>query len=545
VCVFAWLFVLDRSTDEHGQKIANTAEKLGVTPIELCNKYANAFQALNQRLLISNDDFIRTTMSYHHDTAQRLWQKCADAGDIYLSTYEGWYNEREETFVTEAEAQANDYKDPSTGLPLKRTSEESYFFRMSKYLEPLLAHYEAHPDFLQPETYRNNILARLRKEGLNDLSISRTSFNWGIPVPQGFDQKHVMYVWFDALTNYISGVRGLDPDHELSRYWPASCHIIGKDIIWFHCVIWPCMLLSAGVPLPERVFGHGFVNAADGRKMSKSFGNVVDPHDVLDMVPIDSVRYYICREATYGADLNFSLDSLKLMHNAELADTLGNLVNRATNLSRKYCNEIVPEANYPADLPKPFDLAEAISKVEEAMRNNAIHTASFEAMETMRAANKWLADLAPWNLKGDEHAERRIQITRMALEAIYAAAHLLAPIIPLSAQQIFDRLHTPPRILKQLSPNFDNLAPGTHTTVGDILFVKFETAEAKPAAEEAKAAKQSKKGGNKNKGAKTEEAKVLEDPNQPDFTKVDLRVGRITRVRMFALISAFCGLRSC
>jgi methionyl-tRNA synthetase len=196
--------------------------------------------------------------------------------------YEGWYNEREENFVTENEAKETDFKDPGSGIPLKKVTEESYFFRMSKYAESLISHIESNPSFIQPEQFRNNILVRLKKEGLRDLSISRTSFKWGIPMPDGFDSKHVMYVWFDALSNYTSGIRFFDDTSPLRKYWPAQRHIIGKDIIWFHCVIWPCILMSAKIPLPMSVFSHGFVNAADGRKMSKSYNNAVDPHDILD-----------------------------------------------------------------------------------------------------------------------------------------------------------------------------------------------------------------------------------------------------------------------
>lgn len=237
-------------SDEHGQKVANSAEKAGRTPLNHCDIFVNAFKALNQRLAITCSDYQRTTDPEHERTAQRLWLRCAEKGDIYLDKYEGWYNEREEVFVPETEAEAAGFLDPGTGLPLKRVTEESYFFRMGNYADALIAHIEANPSFIEPEQFRNNILARLRKEGLKDLSISRTSFTWGIPVPEGFDSKHVMYVWFDALTNYITGVRGLDASDPRSHYWPADKHIIGKDIIWFHCVIWPCMLMSAGVPLP-------------------------------------------------------------------------------------------------------------------------------------------------------------------------------------------------------------------------------------------------------------------------------------------------------
>jgi methionyl-tRNA synthetase len=233
---------------------------------------------LNQRILISNDDYVRTTSDRHKKTAQELWKRCAH--DIYLDTYSGWYNVREEAFVTDKDAELTDYKDPTSGLPLKQVEEESYFFKMSAYQERLIQHIEQKPFFIRPEHHRNLILQRLRSDELRDLSISRTTFQWGIDAPEGFHEHHVMYVWVDALSNYLTGVNAL-----------ANVHIIGKDILWFHTVIWPCLLMSAGVPLPTTVFAHGFVNDKEGKKMSKSMGNVVDPHDMLDKYAVDTFRW--------------------------------------------------------------------------------------------------------------------------------------------------------------------------------------------------------------------------------------------------------------
>ena len=240
--------------------------------------------------------------------------------------------------MADNEAEAADFKDTETGKPLKKVKEESYFLRMSKYHDWLVNYIEnENPSFVQPASYRNEILGRLRKDRLRDLSLSRTSFQWGIPMPEGFDEKHVMYVWFDALSNYLTGVHYLDEQaHEMKRYWPANVQIIGKDIIWFHCVIWPCMLKSAGLPLPKTVFSHGFVYAADGRKMGKSLGNAVEPHLITAKYSVDSIRYYMCSSATYGADLNFSEEVLTTNHNSELADTLGNLVHRSLNLCKVF-----------------------------------------------------------------------------------------------------------------------------------------------------------------------------------------------------------------
>ena len=279
-------------SDEHGQKVAEAAAKAGLEPLAHCNKYVSEFQRLNDKLRVTNDKYLRTTSAQHKKTCQMLWKRCSDAGDIYLDKYEGWYNEREELFVTQAEAEKTNFMDVEKNVPLKRVSEESYFFRMSKYCDALIQHIEQNPSFVQPESACSNILARLRKEGLKDLSITRTTFSWGISLAADFDQtdttgQHVMYVWFDALTNYLTGVCALDTEAEgharLSSFWPANRHIIGKDISWFHCVIWPTILMSAGLPLPVGVFSHGFVNARDGRKMSKSLNNSVDPDDVRDV----------------------------------------------------------------------------------------------------------------------------------------------------------------------------------------------------------------------------------------------------------------------
>jgi tRNA synthetases class I (M)/tRNA synthetases class I (I, L, M and V) len=288
-------------SDEHGQKIAEAAEKEQVSPMDICNKYVNGFQVLNQRLLISYDDYIRTTSARHKRTAQALWLRCAN--DIYLDTYSGWYNIREETFVTETDAALHNYTDPVSGLPYKRVEEESYFFRMSAYKERLLEYIEMeNPNFIQPVHHKNLILQRLKSDELRDLSISRTTFDWGIAVPDGFHDHHVMYVWLDALSNYLTGVDGLGVNGEelspsgsttLQRFWPANVHIIGKDILWFHTVIWPCLLFAAGLPPPRAVFAHGFVNDKEGKKMSKSMGNVVDPHDMLDHFAVDTFRWYV------------------------------------------------------------------------------------------------------------------------------------------------------------------------------------------------------------------------------------------------------------
>eukprot|EP01054_Gregarina_sp_Poly1_P006200 Gregarina_sp_Poly_1__6199@NODE_3285_length_1212_cov_75_507424_g0_i1_p1_GENE_NODE_3285_length_1212_cov_75_507424_g0_i1NODE_3285_length_1212_cov_75_507424_g0_i1_p1_ORF_typecomplete_len341_score44_05tRNAsynt_1g/PF09334_11/1_5e108tRNAsynt_1/PF00133_22/9_4e21tRNAsynt_1/PF00133_22/2_2e20tRNAsynt_1e/PF01406_19/3_3e09tRNAsynt_1e/PF01406_19/0_0098tRNAsynt_1f/PF01921_18/0_0011tRNAsynt_1f/PF01921_18/1_1tRNAsynt_1d/PF00750_19/0_002tRNAsynt_1d/PF00750_19/7_7tRNAsynt_1d/PF00750_19/46tRNAsynt_1b/PF00579_25/6_1 len=277
-------------SDEHGQKIANTAEKMGKTPIQLCDENVERFQELNSRLNTSEDQYVRTSTQTHQEFAQWLWSRVETNGDIYLSAYEGWYCVREETFVTERDAEANGFKDPETGLPLEKRNEVSYFFRMSKYHDRIYDLLKQ-TEFVLPESRRRELISRLEKAPLDDLSISRSKFTWGIPVPSTMaDAPHIMYVWFDALSNYMSALQYHQPDSKLEKFWPADCHLIGKDITWFHCVIWPAMLMAARLPLPRTVFAHGFVNASDGLKMSKSLGNIVDPMESLDNFSSDTFR---------------------------------------------------------------------------------------------------------------------------------------------------------------------------------------------------------------------------------------------------------------
>lgn len=517
-------------TDEHGQKVANSAEAANISPQAHCDKYFHAFQRLHRRLKVSYSSFVRTTHSHHMRTSQSLWRRCAAAGDIYLSSYEGWYSEREEVFVSDADAEAAGFKDVGSGLPLKRVTEESYFFRMSNYLDRLVQWIEVDkPDFIQPDLHKQNILGRLKKEGLRDLSISRTSFSWGIPVPEEFDQKHVMYVWFDALSNYLSGVHALDADsdgeevHEFSRYWPAQTHLIGKDIVWFHTVIWPCMLMSASLPLPQTVFCHGFVNASDGRKMSKSYNNTIDPDQILDKYSSDSLRYYMSSSVTFGSDLNFSEESLVTMHNSELADVLGNLVHRVLTLCLKYCDGLVPDCKHDPLLPLPFDLSALKEGVRSDMKDSCINAALFRAMEAVRSTNRFLTEAEPWKMKGSEES-RRVPVVRTALEAVYAFSHFLAPVIPSSMQSVFDKLGTPPVSVPNLKDDLYNLRPGTRVTLGDILFQKIETEEQKIVlpTTQVKPAK---------KAAVVQQSEEQQQQQQQsDFSKVDIRVGLVVKV---------------
>jgi len=337
-------------TDEHGQKIQQTATKEGITAKELVDRNVLQFRAMVERMNCSNDDFIRTTEERHHRSSEEIWRRMEKNGDIYLDKYAGWYSVRDEGFVTEAETTVGPdgvRVSTETGAPVTWTEEETYFFRLSSYAERLLAHYEAHPEFIEPNVRRNEVVSFV-SGGLRDFSISRTTFDWGVPVPDHPD--HVMYVWVDALTNYLTGVGFPDTSSELfKRYWPADLHMIGKDIIRFHTVYWPAFLMSAGIELPRKVFVHGFL-LNKGEKMSKSVGNVVDPLNLIDTFGVDQVRYFFLREVPFGQDGSYSEEAIIGRINADLANELGNLAQRSLSMVAKNLDGIVPEpAEFTAD----------------------------------------------------------------------------------------------------------------------------------------------------------------------------------------------------
>lgn len=447
---------------------------------------------------------------------------------------------REERFITEQEAQEWDYKDPTSGVPLKKMSEPSFFFSLSKYQQKVIQHIEAHPEFIQPAQYRGELLERLKSIELRDLSISRGTFDWGVSCPEELvdGKQHVMYVWFDALINYMSGVDGTDASKPLSRFWPANMHIVGKDIHWFHAVIWPAMLMSAGMALPKSVVVHGFIAGADGRKMSKSLGNVVDPHDMLDKFPCDTLRWYLCREATFGDDVRFSEDSLRLMHNAELCDNLGNLVNRAVSL----CGGSVPKAGKKDLVSHPFNLKELKTGVRDAFESYRLSDAADLTVRAAGQTNKWIADLEPWKMKDAEKQELRAACLRKLLEAVCVLAHFFAPFIPTAAEAIFAKLGEAARPIPDLSDDFQNLTEGKEVKATSLLFSQLEVKKVNvEAATEKKVqdkkaaakadAKEGKEGKPKAKAKEEKKAKVeiKDDPNQPLFSKLDIRVGKIVK----------------
>ena len=429
-------------TDEHGLKMVQEARRSGLTPRALADEMSCHFKAMADTLDISYDRFIRTSDADHHRASQAIWQAMAAAGDLYLDRYEGWYSVRDEAFYDEKElvGKGDDRRSPQ-GTPVEWTAEETWFFRLSKYQQPLLDFYAAHPDFIRPESRRNEIM-RFVEGGLSDLSVSRTSFDWGVPVPGS--PGHVMYVWVDALTNYLTGV-GYPDDVELyEMFWPAHLHVIGKDIVRFHAVYWPAFLMSANIPLPGGVFGHGFL-LNRGEKMSKSVGNVTDPMELADRFGVDALRYFLLREVSFGQDGSYSEDAIVTRCNADLANNLGNLAQRCLSIVAKNGGGAVPQAGARTTaeeaLLASLDAAEA--GLHDAMKDLALHVALESIWSAARDANQYFADQAPWSVRKTDPA-RADTILYHAAEAVRRIAILARWAIPGGADRLLDLLAQAP-----------------------------------------------------------------------------------------------------
>ncbi len=417
-------------TDEHGQKVEKAANAAGETPLELADRVMKRFQALWEKLDISYSDFIRTTQERHKRGVSHIFSKIMEQGDIYLGEYEDWYCTPCETFWTET--QVIDNKCPDCNRPVEKLKEESYFFRMSKYQEALLAHIEANPDFIQPKSKRNEIVSFV-KEGLRDLSVSRTSFTWGIPVPG--NEKHVIYVWFDALTNYITALGYPDEAGDFARFWPADVHLIGKDILRFHAVYWPTFLMAAGLPLPKKVFAHGWWTV-EGQKMSKSLQNVVEPNMLIDRYGVDAVRYFLLREVPFGLDGDFSHAALVHRINSDLANDLGNLLNRSTAMINKYFDGLVqtPEELTETDSAYRAKTEEMVRQVEAFMEELAFSKALQAIWEVVSAGNKYIDETAPWTLAKDPSQKGRLAtVMYCLLESQRLVYFLLSAFMPRTA----------------------------------------------------------------------------------------------------------------
>ncbi|MGQ3674007.1 methionine--tRNA ligase [Xanthobacter sp. TB0139] len=425
-------------TDEHGIKMLQTAQKAGLPVDELADRNVARFQEMVDTFQISVDDFIRTTQERHYTSSQAIWEKMAANGDIYKSTYSGWYSVRDEAYYAEGETTLNDegVRLGPQGTPVEWVEEESYFFRLSAYQDRLLAYYRDNPDFIMPEARRNEVVSFV-SGGLQDLSISRTTFDWGIPVPG--DEKHIMYVWVDALTNYITALGYPNVENELFQtFWPANLHIIGKDIIRFHAVYWPAFLWSAGLEAPQRVFGHGFLFNR-GEKMSKSLGNVVDPFDLVATYGVDAIRYFFLREVSFGQDGSYSHESIVNRMNADLANDLGNLAQRSLSMIAKNLDGIVPEPGplAPEDEAMLAMADEMLEKSREAMGAQAIHQYLNAVWAVVGEANRYFAAAAPWALRKTDPA-RMGTVLWVTAEIIRQVGILVQPVMPESARKLLD-----------------------------------------------------------------------------------------------------------
>ena len=517
-------------TDEHGQKIERIADSQGVTPKEYVDKIVAGVKELWKELDISYDKFIRTTDDYHVKAVQKIFKQLYDQGDIYKSEYEGWYCTPCESFYTDV--QLVDGKCPDCGREVERLKEESYFFRLSKYQDRLIKHIEEHPEFIQPESRKNEMLNNFLRPGLQDLCVSRTSFTWGVPVD--FDPKHVVYVWVDALTNYITSL-GYDADgnhgENFKKYWPADVHIIGKDILRFHTIYWPIILMALDLPLPKQVFGHPWLLQGDG-KMSKSKGNVLYADDLVDFFGVDAVRYFVLHEMPFERDGVISWELMIERMNSDLANILGNLVNRTISMSNKYFGGIVEDKGVVGDYDD--DLKSVVTgtrdKVAEKMADLRVADAITEIFNLFRRCNRYIDETMPWVLAKDEASKDRLATVLYNLvEGITIGASLLSPYMPETSEKIFAQLNTSMVEFDNLA-TFGNYKSGTKVTEKpQILFARLDEKEVM---EKAKVLMEKQAASVKAANAAIEEDTVIDiEPKDEitfdDFTKMQFQVGEI------------------
>ncbi|NMB47131.1 MAG: methionine--tRNA ligase [Firmicutes bacterium] len=512
-------------SDEHGQKIERAAASLGIRPKEYVDKIVGTFKDLWQKYNISYDDFVRTTDERHHRVVQEVFRRIYDKGDIYKGEYEGWYCTPCEAFWVENKLE--DGNCPDCGRQVELIKEESYFFRLSKYADRLLQHIEEHPEFIQPESRRNEMVNFI-KSGLEDLCVSRTTFDWGIPVP--IDDQHVIYVWFDALTNYLTGAGFLQDDIAFTKYWPADLHLVGKEIIRFHTIIWPITLMALDLPLPKTIFGHGWL-LFDHDKMSKSKGNVVDPVELANEYGVDAVRHFLLREISFGQDGNFSHRALIERINADLANDLGNLLHRSVAMIIRYRDGVIPQPHGLTDLERDLQqLAGSTAKdVGRTMDDLEVNAAISAIWRLIARANKYVDEAEPWVLNKTEQNDRLDTVLYHLAETLRIITLLIKSFLPETGEKMWVQLG----IRKELDScclediAWGGLEPGTKVVKSDPIFPRIDLEEVLTKSQEGSHEVEEKQqvGGNE-----MDQAKTVGKPqiSIEDFAKLDLRVAEIT-----------------
>ena len=518
-------------TDEHGQKIELKAAEAGVTPKQFVDNVAGEIKRIWDLMNTSYDKFIRTTDEYHEKQVQKIFKKLYDKGDIYKGHYEGMYCTPCESFWTES--QLVDGKCPDCGREVKPAKEEAYFFKMSKYADRLIDYINEHPEFIQPVSRKNEMMNNFLLPGLQDLCVSRTSFKWGIPVD--FDDRHVVYVWLDALTNYITGL-GYDCDGDndelFKKYWPAGLHLIGKDIIRFHTIYWPIFLMALDLPLPKQVFGHPWL-LQGGDKMSKSKGNVIYADDMADMFGVDAVRYFVLHEMPFENDGVITWELVVERLNSELANTLGNLVNRTISMSNKYFGGVVTDKGVTAEVDDDLKntILEAVKKVDAKMNDLRVADAITETFNIFKRCNKYIDETMPWALAKDEtQADRLSTVLYNLVEGISIGAALLEPFMPETTAKIRKQLNAPELTLEDLT-KFGNYVSGTKVTdAPEILFARLDINEIMPKVEEIRAKQRAQAGVTEEPQAEAGiDVEKKPEISIDDFMKVQLRVGEILK----------------
>ncbi|GFI62508.1 methionine--tRNA ligase [Clostridiales bacterium] len=511
-------------TDEHGQKIERIAQSQGVSPKEYVDKIVAGVKELWRELDIQYDQFIRTTDDYHVASVQKIFKQLYDQGDIYKSEYEGWYCTPCESFYTDT--QLVDGKCPDCGREVEKLKEESYFFRLSKYQDRLIKHIEEHPEFIQPQTRQNEMINNFLKPGLEDLCVSRTTFKWGIPVT--FDDKHIVYVWVDALSNYITALGyGSDDDSQFKKYWPADVHVVGKEIVRFHTIIWPAMLMALNIPLPKQVFGHGWL-IIDGGKMSKSKGNVVDPKVLVERYGLDAVRYFLLREIAFGQDGNFTNEALIQRINSDLANDLGNLVSRTVGMTDKYFGGNLPKEREATEFDEDLKnvAASVTQKVDTLLDKMLFSDALTEIWTLIRRANKYVDETQPWILAKDQSLNAKLANSLYNLaEAIRIVSVLIQPFMPNSPKLIWQQLGINDDSIKawDSAKVWGSLPTELHTTKGEIIFPRIDMEKELGQLEAAMKEAQASSIANQENKESAEAPEISID----DFSKADFKVGTV------------------